>query len=220
MTARDQSLDRLVTWRRALLGTTTNSPWAVRTLVTRRVSSSTVPVMPVVWPGTDRRITSPKANWCSAKRKNPASRSPTICWAPKPRPMPITVAGATSVVSGMAQPVEGQDGGDEVGEGHHHPLDRLADGPGPLEALGGDRARLDLAADLGVDPAPATRPDPVGEPDEEPGAQQEHDGREQMVLEPGWWMPGNYHRRSARLRPRAGPSDAGRRARRRRRPVP
>ena len=46
MTARDQSLDRLVTWRRALLGTTTSSPWAVRTLVTRRVSSSTVPVTP------------------------------------------------------------------------------------------------------------------------------------------------------------------------------
>ena len=46
MTARDQSLDRLVTWRRALLGTTTSSPCGVRSLVTRRVSSSTVPVMP------------------------------------------------------------------------------------------------------------------------------------------------------------------------------
>ena len=101
MTARDQSLERLVTWRRALLGTTTSSPCAVRNLVTRSVSSSTVPVIPDVWPGVDSRMTSPKANWCSAKRKNPARRSPTICWAPKPRPMPTTVAGATSVVSGM-----------------------------------------------------------------------------------------------------------------------
>ena len=38
-------------------------------------------------------MTSPKANWRSANRKKPASRSPTICWAPKPRPMPMTVAG-------------------------------------------------------------------------------------------------------------------------------
>ncbi len=34
--------------RSALLGTTTNSPVTVRSLVTRRVSSSTVPVTPVV----------------------------------------------------------------------------------------------------------------------------------------------------------------------------
>ncbi len=101
ITARDQSLDRLVTWRRALLGTTTSSPCGVRSLVTRSVSSSTVPVIPVVCPGIDSRITSPKANWCSANRKNPASRSPTICWAPKPSPIPMTVAGATRVVSGM-----------------------------------------------------------------------------------------------------------------------
>ena len=100
MTDRDQSLDRLVTWRMALLGTITSSPWAVRSLVTRRVISSTVPVTLWAEPGTESRMTSPKAYCRSAKRKKPARRSPTICWAPKPRPMPITVAGATSVVSG------------------------------------------------------------------------------------------------------------------------
>ena len=99
-TTRDQSLDRLVTWRSALLGTTTNSPLAVRSLVTRSVSSSTVPVTPVVCPGWDNRMRSPMPNWRSEKRKNPASRSPTTCWAPKPSATPATVAGATSVGRG------------------------------------------------------------------------------------------------------------------------
>ena len=162
MTARDQSLDRLVTWRRALLGTTTSSPWAVRSLVTRRVSSSTVPVIPVVWPGTDSRITSPKANWCSAKRKKPASRSPTICWAPKPEADADHRGRGHQGGERDAQPVEGQDGGDEVGQGDHRPLHRLADRPGPLEALGGHRARLDLAPGSGCRSSGAGAPRPSG----------------------------------------------------------
>ena len=36
-----------------------------------------------------------------------------------------------------------------------------------------------------VDPVPAARPDPVGEPHDQAGPQHEHDRREQMVLEPG-----------------------------------
>ena len=185
ITARDQSLDRLVTWRSALLGTTTSSPCAVRTLVTRNVSSSTVPVMPVDCPGTESRMTSPKANWCSANRKKPASRSPTICWAPKPSPMPITVAGATSVLSGTPNRSRAR-------MAVMKPT-RATTTHSTASLTARDRLRFSeatcpdsiWAADLAVDPAATARPHPVGEPDEESGSEQEHDGRKQMVLEPG-----------------------------------
>ncbi len=69
-------------------------------------------------------------------------------------------------------------------QGHHRPLDRLADRPGSFQALGGDDARFDLPADLRVDPPPPACPEPVGETHEQARAQQEHDGREEVVLEP------------------------------------
>ena len=74
--------------------------------------------------------------------------------------------------------------GDEVREGHRHPFERLADGPGSLESLGGHLSRLDLSADLGVDPTPPPRPHPVGEADDQPGTEEQHDDRQEVVLEP------------------------------------
>ena len=85
---------------------------------------------------------------------------------------------------GDAEPVEGQDADDEGRQGHHRPLHRLAHRPGPLEALGGGGARLDLPADLGVDPVATARPEPVGETNET-GPEEQDDDRKEVVLEPG-----------------------------------
>ena len=71
------------------------SPLAVRTLVTRRVTSSTVPITPSETQGPAMLIRSPKPYWRSAMMKKPASRSWTRRWAPKPSATPTTAAGAT-----------------------------------------------------------------------------------------------------------------------------
>ena len=79
----------------------TTSPSAVRTVVTRSVTSSTVPIAGSGRPGTERRMRSPKPYWRSVMMKKPARMSWTMRCAPKPSATPATAAGATRLVSGM-----------------------------------------------------------------------------------------------------------------------
>ena len=126
-TTRDQSFDRFVTWRSAPFGTTITSPEVVRSFVTRRVSSSTVPVTPRISPGVERRIRSPMPNWRSVNRKKPASRSPTTCWAPKPIATPSTVAGRDQRRQRHAELPDRQHRGNEVRQRNHGPRRGLRD---------------------------------------------------------------------------------------------
>ena len=133
MTARDQSLDRLVTWRRALLGTTTSSPWAVRSLVTRRVSSSTVPVMPAGWPGHRQPDQVTEGELVLGEEEEPGQQVADHLLGAEAEADADDGGRRHQGGEGDPQPVEGEDAGDEGGQGHHRPLDRLADGTGPLE---------------------------------------------------------------------------------------
>ena len=99
--ARAQSRERLVTWVIWPLGVMTTSPSAVRTVVTRNVTSSTVPIAGSGMPGTERRMRSPKPYWRSVMMKKPARMSWTMRCAPNPSATPATAAGATRLVSGM-----------------------------------------------------------------------------------------------------------------------
>ncbi|SLH71255.1 Uncharacterised protein [Mycobacteroides abscessus subsp. abscessus] len=97
--ARAQSLDRLVTFTICPFGTVITSPSALRSVVMRRVTSSTVPSAISAEPVTAIRTTSPKPYWRSVMRKNPARMSCTMRCAPKPSAAPSTAAGATRPVT-------------------------------------------------------------------------------------------------------------------------
>ena len=99
-TARAQSRDRLVTWVICPFGVMTTSPSAVRTVVTRRVTSSTVPTAGLGRLGTESWTRSPNPYWRSLMMKKPARMSCTTRWAPNPSATAATAAGATRLVSG------------------------------------------------------------------------------------------------------------------------
>ena len=94
-TARAQSFDRLTVLTIWPLGTVKTSPSEERSLVTRSVTSSTVPRASGT-PAMVNSTRSPKPYCFSTMMKNPESRSLTSCWAPKPSAAPSTAAGATS----------------------------------------------------------------------------------------------------------------------------
>ena len=103
MTARAQSLERfnvLTIWP---LGMVNISPSVDRNLVTRSVTSSTVPSAGALMPATVRATKSPNPYCFSVMMKKPESRSCTMRCAPKPRAAPSTAAGATSDPTGMAR---------------------------------------------------------------------------------------------------------------------
>ena len=72
MTARAQSRDKLVTWTIWPLGVVMTSPLTDRIRVTRRVTSSTVPVTCCDTPDTAMRTTSPNPYCRSPVMNNPA----------------------------------------------------------------------------------------------------------------------------------------------------
>ena len=102
MTARAQSLDRLSDFMIWPLGMVYISPSEVRSLVTRSVTSSTVPIASLLEPSVSC-TRSPNPYCFSVMMKNPDSRSWTMRWAPKPNAAPSTAAGATSEPTGMAR---------------------------------------------------------------------------------------------------------------------
>ena len=63
----------------------TTSPAGVRTVVVRKLTSSTVPITGAPMPVTADPDQVPVADMPFAKRKKPANRSWMIRWAPKPR---------------------------------------------------------------------------------------------------------------------------------------
>ena len=101
MTARAQSLDRLSVFMIWPLGMVYISPSEVRSLVTRSVTSSTVPMASLPEP-TVSSTRSPNPYCFSVMMKNPLSRSCTTRCAPKPSAAPSTAAGATSEPIGTA----------------------------------------------------------------------------------------------------------------------
>ena len=77
-TARAQSLDWLTAWTIWPFGMVNTSPFGERSLVTRNVTFSTVPLASVV--DTTVSVTrSPKPYCFSTMMKNPANRSLTTC---------------------------------------------------------------------------------------------------------------------------------------------
>jgi hypothetical protein len=84
----------------APFGTVMTSPLGERIRVIRRVTSSTVPVAASGAPVTLIDTTSPNPYCRSVMMKKPARTSPTIRWAPKPRPTPRAAVGATRPVIG------------------------------------------------------------------------------------------------------------------------
>ena len=100
MTARAQSRDRLVTWMICPLGVVMTSPLTVRRRVTRRVTSSTVPVTGCVTPEVAMVTTSPKPYCRSPVMKNPAPMSCTNRCRPNPSAALSSAAGATRPARG------------------------------------------------------------------------------------------------------------------------
>ena len=103
MTARAQSFDRLTVLTIWPLGMVNISPSAERSLVTRSVTSSTVPSAAAAMPATVSDTRSPKPYCFSVMMKKPDSRSCTMRCAPKPSAAPSTAAGATSEPTGIAR---------------------------------------------------------------------------------------------------------------------
>ncbi|CFS43022.1 Uncharacterised protein [Mycobacterium tuberculosis] len=99
-TARAQSLDRLTDLTMFPLGTVNTSPSLERSLVTRSVTSSTVPAAFSGDPTMLSSTKSPNPYCFSTMMKNPASRSCTRRWAPKPSAAPSTAAGPTNAPTG------------------------------------------------------------------------------------------------------------------------
>ena len=88
-TALAQSLAALPTMRMSPLGTNHTVPSLARMVVTRRLTSSTVPVTaPTV-------MRSPTPYWSSARMKKPDTKSFTRLWAPKARARPTMPAPAS-----------------------------------------------------------------------------------------------------------------------------
>ena len=102
MTARAQSLDRFSDFMIWPLGMVYISPSDVRSFVTRRVTSSTVPMASLLEPSVSC-TRSPNPYCLSVMMKNPLSRSCTTRWAPKPSAAPSTAAGATRELTGIAR---------------------------------------------------------------------------------------------------------------------
>ena len=69
--------------------------------LTRKVTSSTVPIAGSGRLGTESRIRSPKPYWRSVMMKKPARMSWTMRWAPNPIATAATAAGATRLVTGI-----------------------------------------------------------------------------------------------------------------------
>ena len=86
-TARAQSLDRLSVFMIWPLGMVYISPSWVRSFVTRRVTSTTVPIASLLEPRVSC-TRSPNPYCFSVMMKNPLSRSCTTRWAPKPSAAP------------------------------------------------------------------------------------------------------------------------------------
>ena len=102
MTARAQSLEKFSDFIIWPLGMVYISPSDVRNLVTRKVTSTTVPMASLLDPSVSC-TRSPNPYCFSVMMKNPLSKSCTTRWAPKPSAAPSTAAGATSEPSGMAR---------------------------------------------------------------------------------------------------------------------
>ena len=73
-----------------------------RTVVTRRVTSSTVPIAGSSRLGTERRMKSPKPYWRSVMMKKPARISRTMRWAPNPQRYGRTAAHSYSYAAERA----------------------------------------------------------------------------------------------------------------------
>ena len=99
--ARAQPRDLLLTTWMFPFGTRCSVPSKSRSVVTRRVSASTLPLT-----GAGRRLqlrsTSPTPNWFSSRMKNPESVSRTIDCAPNPSATPATPALAKNGPSGTS----------------------------------------------------------------------------------------------------------------------
>ena len=135
ITARAQSLDRFTDLTIWPLGMVNISPSVDRSLVTRSVTSSTVPSAGALMPATVSETRSPKPYCFSVMMKKPASRSCTMRCAPKPSAAPSTAAGATSDPTGMARMSVISTATSDEQQGDRHPGDDRGDGLAVLGAL-------------------------------------------------------------------------------------
>ena len=172
ITARAQSLDRFIVLTIWPLGMVNTSPSVDRSLVTRSVTSSTVPSAGAAMPATVSATRSPKPYCFSVMTKKPASRSCTMRCAPKPSAAPSTAAGATSDPTGMASTsvISTSDHHEEHRD--RHPGDDRCDRLPVLGALGAHQligfleVRVDAAGDL------------LRGPVDEPGSQHREDDQQ------------------------------------------
>ena len=95
MITRDQPIDMLPMRVISPLRTYQSVPFTSRTVVTRTLTYSTIPV------ARPRSTTSPMPTWSSATMKMPLSTSFTMFCAPKPRPAPMAAVSRVSEPSAV-----------------------------------------------------------------------------------------------------------------------
>ena len=175
-TTRDQSLDRLVTWRSALLGTTTNSPADRAQLGDPQRQLLDGSRHPGGLPGLGQPDEVTDAELTLGEQEEPGQQVAHHLLGTEPEGHTRHRGRGHQRGQGHAELADGQDGSHEVGERHERPLHRLGDGPRALGGLRHRPARLDGRQGLLVEGVAVARHGPLHEPGHQHGSEHEHDG--------------------------------------------